>query len=695
MKRNAKINSRKLSTLICLVLTLVIAMTAMFVVTASAAALTETITFDANYTQRVSQDINSQVWKSDNVTFTNNKANSSTDIGNYSNPVRIYAGSTLTIECTGTMTQIVIVSDGTAKYKTALQNAITQAGYTYTTSSNNYTITLNSVTQIDLSFSTQARFKSITVTFEPTSTSDPDTPACEHNNTTKTTTPADCTTPGSIVTICDNCGEETGREVIPATGHKNGAPVILEPSCDADGSETITCETCGEETVTVLKATGHDFNGGICSKCGEKAIGYQLVTDITTLKAGDKIIIVAAGYDVALSTTQNTNNRAQVGITKNGNIAEIGNDTQVITLEAGTVDGTFAFKVDTGYLYAASSSSNHLKTQATLNDNASWEITIENSVATIKAKGNNSHNWMRYNDSSKLFSCYTSGQKDIAIYKLPECEHKAELDGAVVNLGQSLAIKYYINICEHKDIANYSMKFTMNDNTVTVTETSTDNNGTYFAFTGIAPQCMGDNVAAELLCDNETVLTNSEYSILANLKKLLEENPDDEKLQQLIYDALAYGAAAQKYLGYKTDALVNAGYKASQNAQPTDAHVLSALASGATASFKSAAVEFGDVNKIIVKINAADVANVTLKVGNTVLTLTEVADGVYSASSDAISALNLGAKVGFNLYVGEQLVQTLTYSVNDYASRKWNDAEMGELVKALYAYGVSAAAYAN
>ena len=104
---------------------------------------------------------------------------------------------------------------------------------------------------------------------------------------------------------------------------------------------------------------------------------------------------------------------------------------------------------------------------------------------------------------------------------------------------------------------------------------------------------------------------------------------------------------------------------------------------------------FGDVNKIIVKINAADVANVTLKVGNTVLTLTEVADGVYSASSDAISALNLGAKVGFNLYVGEQLVQTLTYSVNDYASRKWDDAEMGALVKALYNYGVAAAAFAN
>lgn len=123
--------------------------------------------------------------------------------------------------------------------------------------------------------------------------------------------------------------------------------------------------------------------------------------------------------------------------------------------------------------------------------------------------------------------------------------------------------------------------------------------------------------------------------------------------------------------------------------------MLSALKDGATASFKSAAVEFGDVNKIIVKINAADVANVTLKVGETALTLTKVSDGVYAATTDAISALNLGAKVGFNLYVGEDLVQTLTYSVNDYASRKWDDAEMGALVKALYNYGVAAAAFAN
>ncbi len=150
---------------------------------------------------------------------------------------------------------------------------------------------------------------------------------------------------------------------------------------------------------------------------------YELVNDASTLSAGNEVIIVAKDYNFALSTTQNTNNRGQTAVTKSGSTIEIpDNNTtvQILTLETGhsSTTGTFAFNTGSGYLYAASSSSNHLKTKTTLDAEGSWTISItSDGVATIKAQGDNTRNWMRYNSTNKLFSCYGSGQADICIYK--------------------------------------------------------------------------------------------------------------------------------------------------------------------------------------------------------------------------------------------------------------------------------------
>lgn len=148
---------------------------------------------------------------------------------------------------------------------------------------------------------------------------------------------------------------------------------------------------------------------------------YTLVTDASTLKIGDKIIIAAATADFAISTTQNNNNRAQAAVTKTNNtIVNPATNVQLFTLEAGTKVGTYAFNTGSGYIYAASSSSNHLKTQQNKNDNGSWTISCTaEGVATIKANGTNSKNLLKYNsntNSGQIFSCYSSGQSDVAIY---------------------------------------------------------------------------------------------------------------------------------------------------------------------------------------------------------------------------------------------------------------------------------------
>lgn len=153
---------------------------------------------------------------------------------------------------------------------------------------------------------------------------------------------------------------------------------------------------------------------------GETIQAWTLVTDASTLAVGDQIVIAAKGYNYAMSTTQNGNNRAQAAITKSENNITFKDGVQILTLQAGKTSGTFAFYTGSGYLYAASSSKNYLKTETTLSANSSWTITIASTgVATIKATGSNTRNWMRYNSSNNppIFSCYGSGQADICIYK--------------------------------------------------------------------------------------------------------------------------------------------------------------------------------------------------------------------------------------------------------------------------------------
>lgn len=152
------------------------------------------------------------------------------------------------------------------------------------------------------------------------------------------------------------------------------------------------------------------------------AVTYNKVTDASTLSSGDKIIIVNEdGY--ALSTTQNDNNRGQQIVTITSNtITDPNANVQVITLgrAAHSTDGNTYWTLVVGtnqWLYAASSSKNYLRTQTTLNDNGKWTISISSGNATITAKGSNTRNLLQYNSSNSIFSCYSSSQKTVQIYK--------------------------------------------------------------------------------------------------------------------------------------------------------------------------------------------------------------------------------------------------------------------------------------
>lgn len=90
-----------------------------------------------------------------------------------------------------------------------------------------------------------------------------------------------------------------------------------------------------------------------------------------------------------------------------------------MTIEA-QADGKYTIKDANGlYLYAASSSSNHLKGQE---EASSWTIEQDGDKYILTSSAQTSRNIMKYNEQSKIFSCYSSGQKDITLYKYSDIE---------------------------------------------------------------------------------------------------------------------------------------------------------------------------------------------------------------------------------------------------------------------------------
>lgn len=152
---------------------------------------------------------------------------------------------------------------------------------------------------------------------------------------------------------------------------------------------------------------------------GPVSKSYALVTDASTLAAGDKILIAYVnGSDrYVLSTTQRTYNRAatpDVKLNEDGTLTP-GYSAQIITLEED--DGNFIFNVDNGYLYAGSSGSNWLKTEDVVDDNAKAKISISNGNATITFQGTNTRNVICYNPNkgTPIFSCYAGPSSAVSL----------------------------------------------------------------------------------------------------------------------------------------------------------------------------------------------------------------------------------------------------------------------------------------
>ena len=303
------------------------------------------------------------------------------------------------------------------------------------------------------------------------------------------------------------------------------------------------------------------------------------------------------------------------------------------------------------------------------------------------------------------------------------------IDSASVNLGTDISVVYYATLDE--DHAGAQMKFTFNDEETVVDGVATGVENEYaYTFTGIAPQCMGDNIKADLIFNDAVVATKDGYSVLANCQNLLAESAAElgltdgqyAAMETLIADLLVYGAKAQVYRSYKTDALVDADV--------TGATALGAISednnvkytegsSNDAVAFTAAGVFFDYANSLYYKFTAPEMTESNFKLafveydaGYNVVNsveytladceLIDEATSTYKFTTGDVSVLDYGTIYSVELYVKSgrnwgDPVQFFDYNVNSYAYAKQTSENpaMANLAKALYNYGVSAAAYLN
>ena len=277
-----------------------------------------------------------------------------------------------------------------------------------------------------------------------------------------------------------------------------------------------------------------------------------------------------------------------------------------------------------------------------------------------------------------------------------------DITGANVALGESITLNYIATAPAYAE--NVFMKVTMNGNATFVKGVPTGTANQYkFAYTGIAPQCMGDTIDAALYVGGyATSDVETGYSVAKNLKNLVagdEDLYDNNDLEQIVYDLLAYGAAAQDYANYKTDALVNAGYEDGTMAgfELPNTNDKTVSAPIADAKFTAAGVYHANANKLYAKIKADDISKVTATVNGVAATIERyIPTGEYIVYSEDISVKDFDEVYTF-VITTEEGSQTLTYSVNTWCTVKSgsnNDRSTTQaLAQALYAYGYAAENY--
>ena len=327
---------------------------------------------------------------SNNTTVVAGCTSGATNKTNYqSGHVRFYADSYLHITApTGyNITKVVFTADGT------WNGSITVNKGTYDNESKTWD---GATDALEFSFAAQNRASSIAITLaEPSSVEAPTFSVAAGTYYAAQSVELACVTDGTTIYYTTDGTDPTSS------------------STEYTSALSVTETT----TIKAIAYKGGDASAIVTAKYViEELKYYNLVTSIVS----GKHYVIASGKDdgdVKVLDSQAANNRSS----KNGTVSEnrltVGSPRELI-IQGPDVDGYYTIydAVEEGYLYAANSSSNYLRTKAALDDNGRFSITFDSNAAIMKAQGSYTHNWIRNNGD--IFSCYESGQSDVYLFAL-------------------------------------------------------------------------------------------------------------------------------------------------------------------------------------------------------------------------------------------------------------------------------------
>ncbi len=333
----------------------------------------------ANKAQRTVKTDTQQVWEQNGITVTNDKAASSTKIGDYADPARFYAGSKLTVAYPG-MTKIEFTC-GNSSYASDLNNSI--SGATKSVSGSVVTVTFSAPVDsfVVAKLTKQVRVKSIKVTYSQGTSTEMvtyyttviGTNACAHAGASFVNAKdANCTEGGKKADLfCSACQQVlvTGEPTL-AKNHVEAIDKAEDPSCTESGwTEGKHCKRCKEILLaqTEIEALKHIeivdkgygatcdepglTDGKHCDRCDEVLVaqepieakghdevidkGYGATCDEPGLTDGkhcdrcDEVLVAQDKIDALGHADKDEDNRCDVcGVQINADVPSTGEDAR-------------------------------------------------------------------------------------------------------------------------------------------------------------------------------------------------------------------------------------------------------------------------------------------------------------------------------------------------------------------------------
>ena len=510
-----------------------------------------------------------------------------------------------------------------------------------------------------------------------------------HRVVTDAAVAATCATAGKTEgSHCELCKAVlVEQETIPALGHRYTAQITAEPSCTEAGVKTYTCETCGDRYTEAIAPTGHKYTGKITTAATCTAEGVQTYT----------CEICAHSYTEAISALGHTP-VADLAVPATCTDSGLTEGSQCSVCNAVLVAQETIARLGHDYGNYVNNGDTHTATCSRCDKTQTSAHTYTNGTCVCGAKEilppilDESIKILHTLDLASDISVTFAVQKTVlASYDsyylecvLPEYSGNAKIGTSTVQIQPVVSGNYY-----------------------------------YFTLTGITAVRMGDMVDAVLHMtkgEQEYYSKTDSYSVATYAYGMLNSSKD-AKMLTLCADLLRYGAEAQAFKGYRTDALVDVDMTETHRsylsntddltftatdsylgdlASPMITWVGKTLDLGSKVGMKfvfNAKNYTGDLSKLSMKVTYQGSTGETKSVTVTGIETYNANNKQYSFTFYGLLASELRTIVDVAIYNGNtQLSETLRYSAESYAAKTGTTA-LAALTKALFAYSDSAKAY--